>query len=156
GRPGLGEVGVEGAYRHAAELVVRLGGEDESETRVEDAEVDPELVHARVEEPREEGRGAVQGVAGGHDPPAVSPTALVPAMPLRGGVGPEPGWTSDQRRSEALGELGASVLLQGVEIVRHHLDEMAVAIDDRVAERTADGFGAAARHGSPAPGARVR
>ena len=62
--------------------------------RIQDGDVDAELVEALVEQAREHGRGPVEGVAGRNAPPAGAGQAAGPAgCRCRGRVAAPPSWT---------------------------------------------------------------
>src|SRR5207247_4905366 len=95
----LGGVLIEGAAHDPAELVVVDAGDLEALARVEDGEVDTELVHAPIKDSGDGGGSAVEGILGREGPeggaaqPGVAPRLWrgAPeggAMMVVDGVGP--------------------------------------------------------------------
>ena len=144
-----------------AQVVVPGLDQAEGEARVDRHHVDAELVEALVHQAREVGRGPVMGI--GH---RVAPPRRHRRPPVedlgRGAVGLEHGGV--ERAADllgvAVGHRGAAALLEVAHDLvvheRHELQEVAVAVEDRVSDPSADlGRGDALfarRHRSP-PGA---
>ena len=76
---GLGVVAVAGPGEGAAQLGVVDRHDRQADGGVEHGDVDAQLVEAFVEQPGEHGGGPVEGVAGGHAPPAGARQAVGPA-----------------------------------------------------------------------------
>jgi hypothetical protein len=120
----------------AAQLLVGIAHVEETQGGVEQAEVDAEVVQPLVEEARDHGGGAVEGIGGLAPPggpvlPPVSPLLAAPLVPagLR------------LLLHEMVGHRRARHLPEIVEEDRHRLQPVAVAVDDGMVEPGADGGG---------------
>ena len=131
-----GEV-VEGAADGLADLVVLHVREAEADGRVEHDEVHADLVHALVQESGQHGGGAVERVLGGQGPPGRDGDALGAAL-VPGHGGPA---AADAGVAVALDDLGAADVFEVVEEGGHELDDVGVAVDDRMVKPGADSRG---------------
>ena len=100
-----------------------------------------------MKQPGEQGGRAVECVRGRHRPPTVSDAALFAAGALAR-LTAEPLSPPEQPFSEAARHLGAADPRQMVEVVGHDLNEMTVAVDDRMAESILDLLGLGCHHNS--------
>ena len=134
----LGVVQVEGARRRPAEVVVwhaRQRDHEQAHARVDDAEVEPDLVHALVQQPWQHGGGAVERVLGGHRPPHRHGGTRIEAL-----LGGHPERAPDVAHvgDPPVRHVGAADVAEEVEEHRHHLELVRVGIDDRMVDAFAD------------------
>jgi hypothetical protein len=136
-RVGLGQVAVEGAHDGATGLLLVDALGQQTVGRVEHREVDPELVEAFVEEPRQHRRRAIQRVARRETPPGRTHEAH--AAPLLG-CEPDPELEALVEGDEAALDVRAADLAHEIPHRRQVLDAVPVGIDDRVIEARAHGL----------------
>jgi hypothetical protein len=132
----LGVVAVVGPCSGSAQLVVVEGGDRETVGGEEQGEVESDFVHALVHEAREHRGGAVEGVAGGQAPPREARHAQVTPL-LDGDLARQAAALA--QHVEARSDFLAGDLDQEVPDQWRVLDEVTIAIDDRVVEALADG-----------------
>ena len=127
--------------RHSAPAVAIVRGveEDEAEARVDDAEVEAQLVESLVEQGREQRGGEVDGLAGRRAPPRAPRRpgggSLLGGLIVPGDVGPPVGREQPSQRGMVEREpLALEVRRQGGEMLGH----VPVDVDDGVAKPAAD------------------
>jgi hypothetical protein len=131
-RVDLGVVAVARARDAATHLLVVEGHRDETERRVEDGEIEADLVEPLVQEARQHRRGAVEGVARRHAPPARPRHAGRRAARSRRAGGSIDGPSIN--RSKPAPRPRATELDHEVAHEREELHEVAVAVDDGMVE----------------------
>ncbi len=138
----LGEVGVEAAAGPPPDGVVGMGEAGEPDARVQDGEVEPDLVHAVVEQRREERGRPVAGV-GRDRPPRRDEHPRRPVghdVEAREQVGAAGGEAGD-RRGEAVGDVASRDPAHRLHDEGDRLDDVPVDVDDRVVDGRAGGHG---------------
>ncbi len=127
----LGQVGVERGRHGLAQLGIADVDGDEAVGRVQDGDVEAELIEPVVEQAREHRGRPVEGVAGGDAPPRGLDDAMAPAQLVADSL-ERP--TAVDDGVEALRQRLAGQLDQQVPDEGKELDQVSVAVDDRVVQ----------------------
>jgi hypothetical protein len=142
GRDAIGEIAelvrdihVEGAAHRAAHLVVLDPRRDQSRARIENREIEAELIETLVEQPRDDSGRAIERVLRRLHPETLGGDAEV--GPFRGHH-PDRRADAMVRRDERVGDARSGDASQVVDDRGAELDVVAVGIDHRMTQACAD------------------
>ena len=133
----LGHHRILGAAAGASNVLLGLVEEEEPEGRVDDGEVEPQLVEPLAQQPGQHGCGPVEGIPRRNPPERRPGGAMDPAF-LGGERVPAPVLALARALEVVLDHLRACRLLQEVQEHRDVLQHMAVAVHDRVVQSCAN------------------